>query len=717
MHLPNKLKQISTRAQKGAVVFVVLLSSYGAQAQECPEISLEQCDAPGYLETPCGQEQEQECTQLITDAFEAVYANTPNQHVTVLPESLGGDQQLTRFVPYSFSDQQVTNGGATYAGMVNKSQLISAKDVTDFTQDDQDFLAMKQSWAADGITVNSCEEFVYKRYYDYSVFEDTGGSFVFDDGERGSNYRAIFDAAFAPDGIAHRRLLSIDGEVIAFHFGESAIPKNGYYTFQVGPYPNGYPRYPFDRELISQVDPRGLAFYRPTFDWHQEMSNRFAHILDDELDLRGAEQKSFSRLMQSRRNLWERYQLRRSQILREGGDPTELDQQTAGELFEIDRDLEEGLRTASRNQCLTLDQPTVCDWSPRLFKEQLDAALLPPREDEFQRCVFLTGNDFGPDSYVHHAEVLGIEGVSGDQTTSPSKFHGFVVELEPLLPIDQITKDLMRGWSRSDVNNQGNAWFGVRYNYSVGAGLRDFWGPGSRMCDANAYINGAFNVDGTIVKQEVEVMRASAEARTEPNDLHVAANLRVAGVDIYNFDHNYPLSFNVTFSPKRSGDLLHVRYDFVIAFVPVKVEGGISGELGLEFSASGGLTRDCAHDGVQLSATETLKPWVELDAYVSAAVNLHLVSAGVKGTLVLVDLSLPLSENVYIYPWQGDPTRPALSRSSELNLNVEALSGKITLFVKVPFHTYESKLFDWSGFHSNTKLYKYSFLTLLSALR
>jgi hypothetical protein len=268
----------------------------------------------------------------------------------------------------------------------------------------------------------------------------------------------------------------------------------------------------------------------------------------------------------------------------------------------------------------------------------------------------------------------------------------------------------------------GNEWFGVRYNYSMAAGLSDFWGPGSHVCNANVYMNGAFNIDGTVVKQDFEVMRASADARTRPADLHVTANLRVAGVDVYNLDQTYPISFDVHFAPKRSGNLLQARYHFVIVVVPVTVEGGITGKVGLDFNVNGGVMRDCVADRVGLGATGALKPWTELDAFASAAVDVHLVSAGVKGTLSLVHAALPLSENVQIYPDNpSDPNSLAVRSNSALDFSIDSLSGKLTAFVKVNYlfgsKTYEKKLFDWAGYHANTHLYQYSFVIPISALR
>src|SRR5262245_44012098 len=100
MQSDYKRKQISTGPLVGAIISAIVLSAFSAQGQQCPEISLQQCDVPGYLETPCGQQQMQECSRLIADAFGAMYDNIPNEHVNTLPDSMGGNREVTRFVPY-----------------------------------------------------------------------------------------------------------------------------------------------------------------------------------------------------------------------------------------------------------------------------------------------------------------------------------------------------------------------------------------------------------------------------------------------------------------------------------------------------------------------------------------------------------------------------------------------------------------------------------------
>lgn len=48
----------------------------------------------------------------------------------------------------------------------------------------------REAWDANGIRVDSCEEYVYEKYYDYSLFEDAAAAL-------GEDYRAVFDIAYA----------------------------------------------------------------------------------------------------------------------------------------------------------------------------------------------------------------------------------------------------------------------------------------------------------------------------------------------------------------------------------------------------------------------------------------------------------------------------------------------------------------------------------------
>jgi hypothetical protein len=142
------------------------------------------------------------------------------------------------------------------------------------------------------------------------------------------------------------------------------------------------------------------------------------------------------------------------------------------------------------------------------------------------------------------------------------------------------------------------------------------------------------------------------------------------------------LSFSI------SVDIFDQSKTFMVGVVPVTVSASVSGSLGLGFEISSG----------QLAIT----PAAGLSATVSAAVGAESevagASAGIKGDLTLLEISLPITLKVY-------KSDSAWKFSCTGALTIETLSGTLSLFAEayVKFFgaklgvEYSKKIFSWTG--------------------
>ena len=133
--------------------------------------------------------------------------------------------------PYDLGPLQVTVPSLSFEGGELSAWLASEKTKPSLAA----AAASKHpTWEADGPALNSCEEYVFQKFYDYVRFDEAAQSL-------GSDYWTVFDLAYAPaplPGIANRTFREIDGQTavdpqITFGtWGKNDFFNNGFSIFQ-----------------------------------------------------------------------------------------------------------------------------------------------------------------------------------------------------------------------------------------------------------------------------------------------------------------------------------------------------------------------------------------------------------------------------------------------------------------------------------------------------
>jgi hypothetical protein len=127
---------------------------------------------------------------------------------------------------------------------------------------------------------------------------------------------------------------------------------------------------------------------------------------------------------------------------------------------------------------------------------------------------------------------------------------------------------------------------------------------------------------------------------------------------------------------------------------PVPVIGAIEGGVCESLSIGGDATSSGSADTYHL----TLTPEITFGATVYLGVGFEVASAGVKGSLLVVDASLPI-DNALTYTRSNG----TFSISSSGTVGIDFLKGSVDLYAKAGWGVlgveYDENLFDWTGYH------------------
>jgi hypothetical protein len=142
-----------------------------------------------------------------------------------------------------------------------------------------------------------------------------------------------------------------------------------------------------------------------------------------------------------------------------------------------------------------------------------------------------------------------------------------------------------------------------------------------------------------------------------------------------------------------------IEETFTVGIVPVSVSAGASGELALGLAYSGGT----------LTATPSAGISATVQAGVGAENSAAGASAGIRGSLTILNLSLPIAMKVYV---ENQVPKYAISG----NLVIDSLSGALELYAEAYVKVFGVKIgvdwsktiFSWNGVSWNKSLFSKS---------
>ena len=256
------------------------------------------------------------------------------------------------------------------------------------------------------------------------------------------------------------------------------------------------------------------------------------------------------------------------------------------------------------------------------------------------------------------------------------------------------------------------------YEWAVDVGLLDEGDDPEACLVTNPHAYGLFRVFGAVFNSEFDVVRIEGLASGAPANAFV--DFEVLGTDYVNLPWECGSASDrercepgITFT-RPFGESRDYRfeedYPFNILGVPVTVSAGVSAELGYEGSLQIALEVGAGSGGcfgAEASAGGTFTPFADAGVFASAGVGTANVSAGVRGHVTLIKLSVPVTADLAYEVPVGGPRLLTLQSDAEVRLN--SLSGYFELYARAFSLEASKRFFEWGGFSKTFELWDVGF--------
>jgi hypothetical protein len=243
-------------------------------------------------------------------------------------------------------------------------------------------------------------------------------------------------------------------------------------------------------------------------------------------------------------------------------------------------------------------------------------------------------------------------------------------------PAPTATYDWDRTYYKAD--DFGNSTFGAGYWAGIIFSSRAGRAGGPDTFSGEGLLKGYVTVFGS----DKELVRISGKATLTGSQGTSGYYVRVLGVNV----RSKSVSGNLSGSESLyNASFLSASKTIWLGPVPVKFTGAIKGTIGISYNAQYAMST---------LSVET-RPNAKLYAYASAGVDLWLASAGVSGSLTLIEAGVPSKAAAVV-----SPSSVAFSLDSDLQL--KSLSGKIEAYATLPGKRWTTTLASWSPLFNAT---------------
>jgi hypothetical protein len=676
-------------------------------------VTLENCQVYLTSDGYCESLVKTQCQQLVNQAHEAERAAiTTTAPVLPAGQELSNTPVTAKYVKDTKADHYLNGVDGMYVGNNISGDLGVAQNKPDRLNPALDNECTRAAAAAGNPNqICSCTQYAYDTYYSARPFEAKVH-------EKGLDYRALFNET---QSVANTSIVSKDGlNQTSFAARQDARTKfHALDSYRLtSEYPPNTPasdKYAWDPVVRAAYD----RTYKPVT-WsaqkHRDMSAALAAYPDEKLNYLYDQQQAFGDLLAFRNARFKAYQERVKKMTVGSAEYVAAGKDAAAELKALDAELDQGLLHGKNDLgCVpaNINDVNACDWSPKLFYKESQGYVSTLGEDRFQQCVQLTGDYFGNTPASALANTMAFSTHLTNVAKTPSALSAVSSDIDSLPTLGQ---------QFSDEGQYGNNDFNVKYDYHFAWGITDFdqkdENGNSLFCKSNLRGGGTFNASGTVFGQTREAVDFDVWAYTKTEDdkkdyVHEELSMRVLGKDIFtpiNAKQQANYSFVKNYSTKlgKNGDGYSMSKTFVVLAVPVTVKAGMTGNFGVDIALQGGIIRDCvgAPDQMNIGVDSKVKPYVDLDAYLSAGVGWDGLSAGVKGEVNLLEAELPFTANAGLnFQATNSGADLFLVAKSDLDLNLRTLGGKVSVYVEYLIGSSEKEIFSWNGYELKSNLF------------
>lgn len=400
---------------------------------------------------------------------------------------------------------------------------------------------------------------------------------------------------------------------------------------------------------------------------------------------------------------------------------------------------------------------TACDWSPKLFSNAVRNTFADEQDAAFEQCQAFTKGSIAniknlnvpfvdDPKYPQLTCVLQTDGsitakelddlvlkldecrekkVAYKEATAQDAAKARVAKIPEL--VDQSTGEIKKpGFTKSRDELMGGDKFGMGYSYDFGF----VFDAKHEVCNLQIETRGAFNTYANVFGKRFDIIDALASFSTEDREVKVHA--KVAGKNLFtpvdedwkDFDPSF--KWNITKSiGSGKKEIPIIKTWIVVVVIPVKLEAGVSGEaglnLGLEVEAQGFDNKQCP----SARAAGLAEPYVSIDGYLEAGIDVFVASVGIRGSLTIVRASLPFTAGIGVQMLKKDgppfdASRFQLFADTRMGLKLTTLSGAISVYGELGWCPFcirgEKELISFEGPSYETNLFDQKYKVSLADL-
>ncbi|MEL6342225.1 MAG: hypothetical protein AAFV53_03780 [Myxococcota bacterium] len=626
----------------------------------------------------------------------------------------------------------------------------------------------EQGWESNGDRIDSCEEYAYQRFYDYSLFE--AASRNADD-----RYDQIAQLAFDPfyvgagamgvEGATGRGFSTMDGH----RFSDDQF---GPGPWQSDPYVSGRmirPKNTFfdlnDTELaaIDAIDASmaarlrdGRRYWR-TYDWGTgvftapapgagHIENRWMFHARQSVNLSDPARSTF---FKQKRDHFARIVAERRAMEAAGADPSRRGDwiyvSDVGErLSALDGELYNLLLEAEAMGCLRIASTdpadldaghydyNACDWAPEDFHDEIVATAEQKKQVALDACRssanFQDLASYGGYEYYDASGALHSE---GDPRTDVLAFRTY---LERMKESDE--NRIAAATAAYNPKKDGVPWYSRKYEagdsygadklfsaeWNAGIGWHLFDIAGGEVCDINPWFKANANASAHLFAQKIPIIDALVH-------LHARKDIRKVDFAIFGGDlinesweskgHataqrlNYHYAYNKNWGVSQ--DFVRADFAFTIWIIPVTINGALTGKVGVDYGMNAQLSEKQKLVGSQTVCYElygevaaTARPYVGVEGRVAMGVGVPGLGFGAYGRLNIVTVALP-SRLAVSATSTLDLANPTITISGKSSLDIDTLNGEVGGYVEFGVR-HEAELFRWRGYEIDVPVFdeKYS---------
>lgn len=565
--------------------------------------------------------------------------------------------------------------------------------------------------------VDSCEEYVYERFYTVSRF--------LTEAHLKRSGREVYALAFAPNGMTNIGHLMATANpastaIARYYGGYSTLADQPYDLLpllpedgrpDLGIFAIDLPKSDFfalsaaERAMVRSHSAAiankldiGVRFYpvrlggpfsaaqanvRPnTWQWHQNQNATLAGEPDARLRFWAARRTRFRALVTQRR------------ALIAAGDSVQA--------RALDGAIVSALREADAANCLRLDRVTYCDWAPDDLLPQFEATMAARLTGARSQCIdgapdpamVARGYTFRVMDRQVRTNIDPYSSAFDLMTYLNRRAAGRRYAIASLKAMNG-TPDLR--YRREGGDTWGNEdWAAAGYSHRIVAGLADrpLSDPDTGgLCALNPNLDAGFDAWVALFDRRFSLIEANVGFNYRHHSK--ALNLSILGTDVYAPDEfnvagtadRQTLAFNIAPTPYMAevSDSVGGCASLPLSGVPFELCADIVGTLGVtaEFTALGSEENRDRRCEPNASVRGSLRPYASVGALGTAGASLAGVGGGLYLELNLLDVALPARFDARAVTDRNlDDTRIDVSAQAELTLS--SLAGEVGGYIDFP---------------------------------